>query len=349
MHENLQKMGIESSISKQPDPKADINHHIFHASYNGEKSSIDTVFITHIDKYSGFEKLKDKLQNAAVGICMSKHTQIYLVKMGLNKNKLCYINPAHDSVIPIKKIIIGLASNVYDDGRKNEVYIDRFIKKIDSKYFKFIIMGTGWEAQVSNLKGNGFETNYYNHFDYNEYIKLIPSLDYYLYMGTDEGQMGWVDALVAGVKTIVTPQGYHLDIPNGITHPFVSYNELEDILLMLQNSKKMLTQPVASWTWYNYTLKHVELWKYLLGENQKPSNFDDGLNSLINIQRECFNVDNKFIKRQKKILQINEFKQTLMKLKYIYKGKGIRHLIYRIVKKIDSKIKGKNLEIKTNS
>jgi hypothetical protein len=295
--------------------------------------------ITHIDNLSKLEHLKNQLQNAAVGICMSKHTQMYLVKMGVDNNKLCYINPAHDGVIPIKKIIIGLTAKVQNDGRKNEVYIDRLVKKIDREYFKFVIMGTGWESRVSNLKDNGFEITYYDHFDYNEYIKLIPSLDYYLYMGTDEGQMGWIDALAAGVKTIVTPQGYHLDIPNGITHPFTSYKELEDVFLMLQKNKKILTQPVASWTWYNYTLKHVELWRHLLGENQKSSNFDDGLNSLLNMQGECFNVDNKFIKFQKSCLQINELKQFQAVLKSIYNEKGFLYLICYIFKKIISKIK----------
>ena len=38
--------------------------------------------------------------------------------------------------------------------------------------------------------------------------------------------MGFLDACAAGVKTIVTPQGYHLDAMRGITHGFKELPEL---------------------------------------------------------------------------------------------------------------------------
>ncbi len=59
----------------------------------------------------------------------------------------------------------------------------------------------------------------------------MPTLDYYVYFGHDEGSMGFVDAIAAGVETIVTPQGYHLDVEDGITHPI---DTLDDLALTLR-------------------------------------------------------------------------------------------------------------------
>lgn len=48
----------------------------------------------------------------------------------------------------------------------------------------------------------GFQVDYYSEFIYEEYLKLMPSLDYYLFWGFDEGSMGYLDALRAGVKRL---------------------------------------------------------------------------------------------------------------------------------------------------
>ena len=92
-------------------------------------------------------------------------------------------------------------------------------------------------------------------------------------MGMDEGQMGFVDALAAGIKTIVTAQGYHLDVPNAIVHPFTNYEELESILLSLEQEKKKLTKSVSTWNWIDYTKKHVEIWNYLLDSRKDKKSF----------------------------------------------------------------------------
>jgi hypothetical protein len=336
INDNLQKMGIETSISDIPDLTADINHHLIYNSFNGRKTTTDSLMITHIDSIFKLNLLRDNIEAASVGICMSKETMEYLAKMGLDKNKLCYINPAHDGNIPIKKITIGIASRIYTDGRKNEFFFDKLAEKLDPAFFKFKIMGNGWESQIENLLRHKFDVDYTNHFDYEKYSDFITSLDYYLYTGFDEGQMGFVDALSAGIKTIVTPQGYHLDAENGITHPFSNYKELEAILLDLQNEKHRLFKSVESWTWYDYTLKHVEIWKYLLGDAKITSIYSDGLNSLIssNItslnKYDLFRQKRKLVEREKGYLK----RQKVKKFRKIFEQNGFRGLLLYLLKKI---------------
>jgi hypothetical protein len=287
MQENLAKMGIEADISNVPDKQADINHHIIYYDFNGIRSSIDTLMITHIDDISKSKMLQKQLQTAEMGICMSRETMIKLSNLGIPREKLCYINPAHDGLIVPRLKIVGITCRVQPDGRKREHFLNRLANDISPAHFSFKIMGDGWDEQVDVLRKKGFIVEYTNHFIYDEYLKLIPSLDYYLYMGHDEGQMGFVDALAAGIETIVTPQGYHLDALEGITYPFDSYNELLSIFEQIMKKRMKLVNSVSTWNWYDYTKKHLEIWNYLIksGKDEEfivkdASQYKDGINSV---------------------------------------------------------------------
>jgi L-rhamnose mutarotase len=347
LNENLQKLGIQSDISDKLDLNADINHHLIYYQYDGKKSTIDTVMITHIDRLTKFDMLRKQMPTVRAGICMSRETMIHLAKMGIENSKLCYINPAHDGILPIKKIIIGIASRVYSDGRKNEHYLNKLSKTLDPIYFKFKIFGGGWESQVECLEEFGFETEYTDNFNYEKYLQFIPSLDYYLYMGTDEGQMGFVDALSSGIKTIVVPQGYHLDANNGITHPFTTYNELENILLQLQREKETLVSSVSTWNWLDYTKKHLEIWQYLLDNKKIKSVYIDGLNSLF----EHAEYDLDFKHKESLKIKTTEQRQRLFRankeLGRLINNKDISGIIRYLFVKFSNFIKKKILRKKS--
>ncbi len=262
--EILNAQGAKADIDNTPDISADINHHIIYSYYDGEKSSIDTVMITHIDARWKLQKVKNQLVTSEMGICMSSDTLNKLVAWGVPRHKLCYINPAQDGIIKPRKIILGITSKVQSSGCKRESMVAQLADRISPDIFKFKIMGSGWDAIVGILRSKGIEVDYYNCFDYKEYCELMPNLDYYLYPGWDEGSMGFLDAVAAGIPTIVTPQGYHLDIPGGITHPFKSTNELVEILDGIAKKRKRFAGAVSGWTWNEYARKHLLLWKYLL-------------------------------------------------------------------------------------
>jgi hypothetical protein len=284
LNEELIKLGIDSDIGNSSDPHADINHHIIYLGYDHSVGSKkDTLMITHIDDIRKLTRLKSQLEVAAAGICMSRSLMDQLILGGISPDKLCYINPAHDSVIKIKPHIIGIASQVKPDGCKREHLLAELSAHISPEYFTFKIMGSGWEQVNETLRKRGFQVIYSPHFDYNEYLKFIPSLDYYLYMGQDEGSMGYIDALAAGVKTIVTPQGFHLDAHDGIVYPFNTLPELVNVFKSLTREKKTLVDSVSKWTWRDYAVKHLEVWKHLQSPQKQisHSNYVDGLSSLV--------------------------------------------------------------------
>jgi glycosyltransferase involved in cell wall biosynthesis len=264
LNDELNKMGIESSISQHSDTKADVNHYIIYSAYKGKKTKVDTLMVTHIDALRKFCRLRGQLKIADMGICMSSQTVENLVKAGIPREKLCYINPAHDGLIKPRPITIGIASKIFRDGRKNERYILKLIKYIAPRDFKFKIMGEGWQSIVDKMRKKMFEVEYHEKFDYEVYKELMPTLDYYLYVGKDEGQMGVVDALAAGVPTIVTPQGYHLDAVNGITYAINNFGDILNVFNEIALKKRRLINSVSNWTWEEYAKKHVKIWTALL-------------------------------------------------------------------------------------
>jgi hypothetical protein len=263
---NLEAMGMHASVGKEPDPSAEINHHVIYHRYVDLKQTVETVMVTHIDDRRELRRLWEQLVDVDVemGICMSFEAVHRLAHFGVPREKLCFINPAHDQVMTPRKLLVGIAARVYDDGRKREGLVERLGSVISPGDFRFVIMGSGWGRIVESLEGNGVEVEYHERFDYESYCRLIPSLDYFLYTGLDEGSMGFVDALAAGVATIVTPQGFHLDAPQGITHPFSDFGDLERVFGEIASERRRRISSVSSWTWPEYARKHALVWEYLL-------------------------------------------------------------------------------------
>lgn len=297
MQECMKELGIECTISKFPDDDADVNHNIVYYEFDGKHRKIDTVMITHIDEFEKLEFIENNIGQLSMGICMSNQMVHWLAKMGIDKSKLCYADPAHDGCALVKKYVIGIASRVYADGRKRESFFNRFSEDLDPRFFEFKFMGAGWENQVSSLRSKGFTVVYFNKFVRDEYYKMIQSLDYYLYTGTDEGQMGFVDAAAAGVPSIVTPQGYHLDAPEALAYSFWTYDDLISILLKLQADRQKLLDSVSNWTWMDYTKKHIEIWQYLI-DKKNTSTYIDGINSNLNLQKEDIYYDLEYCKKE---------------------------------------------------
>lgn len=285
MQKELEKQGYQCSVSSVTDTSADINHHIIYDSWDPIASYNDTLMITHIVSYNELERIKFQMQVAEMGICMSRETMERLAAYGIPREKLCYINPAQDGIIKPKKYILGITNKTHEDHRKSENVLINLCEVLKPDYFAFKIMGTGWSTIVAVVRSMGFQVDYYDEFDYEEYIKLIPSLDYFLYWGFDEGSMGYLDALRAGVETIVTPQGFHLDVKDGITYSCRTISDFKEVLLHLQEKREKTVKSVAEWTWKNYVDKHLEVWNYLLGnvedifKNQHM--YEDGIFSVL--------------------------------------------------------------------
>ena len=272
--ENLPKWNVEADISDQPSPTADINHWISFLSYpSGKLCSRNTLFVSHVDRPAKLLVLKKHWKKVDVYICMSRMTVEELVRRGIKREKLCYITPAHDGLVTPRRITIGITSRTRADKAKREDLLIKLADMIRLDAFRFEIIGRGWEEVIPHLEAAGATVRYYpGTDDYVEDYKInlehVATFDYYLYMGFDEGSMGFLDALAAGVPTIVTPQGYHLDINGGITHPFSDAVQLSGIFRKLAWERQRLIDSVSGLTWNEYARQHAVVWRALLRGRQ---------------------------------------------------------------------------------
>lgn len=275
--ESLVSAGHIALISEYPDNSADIIHHMSWAFSNIKVAQPSTMLITHLDDFHKVRQVKEMLTSSvSVGVCMSSHTMRYLISQGAPEDKLFYISPAHDALLMPRRIVIGITTRLYPDGRKRESLLKGLAERISLSAFEFHIFGEGWDAIVPVLEKAGAKVSYFRESDdyrkdYEIMLSEIPKFDYYLYLGLDEGSLGTLDALCAGVPTIVTPQGFHVDLPSGITHPVVTESDLVSVFSEIQSGPRSRRLAVSDLTWERYAEKHIVLWQSLLAHGEVPA------------------------------------------------------------------------------
>ena len=281
LERNLRALGQDVRLSDRADASCDINHHIIYTGYDGSTNGVDTVMITHIDYITKARTVLKQMQGARMGVCMSRETMDRMAAIGVPSDKLCYVSPAYNEQLGLRKISIGIASRLYAFSLKREHLVPRLSRHIDPACFRFVIMGAGWTAIAERLVADGFEVVYHPDFDIDAYAGMMKTLDYYLYLGEDEGSMGFVDAAACGVRTIVTTQGFHLDAGASLTHGFRTFQDLKRIFLTLQEEFQARRAGVADWTWEMYARKHLHLWQFLLGRPLTgEADYPDGVHSI---------------------------------------------------------------------
>lgn len=265
LHAHINILGGRAAIRPDASSPSLISHHIPYLGWNATDCGlIKTMMITHVDTREKIDMIARQLVLADMGICMSEDTVKKLMRFGLPAERLCFIHPAQDGVVHPRKIRLGITSRLYSDGRKRESLLADTLEKLSPDFFKVTIMGAGWDQQIARLRSHGVETEFYPDFDKKQYNKLFSEIDYYVYLGMDEGSMGFLDAAAAGVPSIVTAQGFHLEVSGSPAYSFTSETDFYNILTLLLNEKLHIKQGVAHWTWDSYTKSHLILWKYLL-------------------------------------------------------------------------------------
>jgi len=258
MEDELKKIkGVKVTVSGKPDWSADINHHINYLPYkaNPEYKGKNTLNVTHIWEGHKLDSLRKGMETADMGICMSSEMPKWLVKQGIDKKKLTYVLPAHDGK-PRRFQVVAILTNVYPDGCKRAEMLTGLAKSLDKNKWAFRIMGSGWVSILTPLVLDGLQVDYFPEFEEDTHQRILESSDYCLYFGQDEGSMAILDAANAGLKTIATPQGFHLDI--GLDYEFNTQDELNEIF------KKLSVNKVEDWTWNKYVKEHMKIWKKLV-------------------------------------------------------------------------------------
>jgi len=330
----LELLDVEATISREPDESADINHWMSYAFADGCKATLNTMMITHVDDYFKVKQINSKLQkDIDVGICMSPDMRSKLIEKGLDQNSLWYVFPAFDQHCNPPRVSIGIATRVYEDGRKREALLAKIAGEIRLDDFYFRIYGAGWDQIIPILLDAGAMVDYYPgsvdvEGDYQEIMDGLKKSDYYLYMGLDEGALGTLDAIAAGASIITTPQGFHLNLPECLVRYFVDYSDLKSIFQSLSNERQARLQVINNWTWESYARDHLRIWESLCKD--KVLKITD---SLITTRNNCTVGNADSVKKTLCDIERHAFRKKSLRFRSV-RGAIARSRIMRPIRKI---------------
>jgi hypothetical protein len=276
----LIQSGFTAEISNNYNQSADINHFMSYvfADPCGGKTSI---LITHIDDTYKLAHIKSlqKKNKELVFVCLSRQTAQFLIAEGINQANVSYALPGIDPYVEPRKIKIGTSGRIYKDGRKNEKWLLEACSKIDISPFHFNFFGNGWEEIGHKLlKFGASVTIVVENAEFEkeraQLIENIKQMDFWMYLGQDEGSMGCLDAALIGIPLITTPQGFHLELPLGIKHEIESSKNLQNVLNLISFEYKELIKNRRNWTWNRFALDHLAIWN-LIDSKPKTLNSDN--------------------------------------------------------------------------
>lgn len=275
---SLCDLGVAAKVSSTASPDAKVNHFMIFHYVDIVPGTLNTMAVTHVDDALKVDMVRRHIRGGVrAAVCMSSMTVEQLVEFGLSRQNLAYALPAHDGAMSHRRIRVGITSNNYSDGRKRDWLLTRLAQEMRLDDFEFQIFGSGWDEVATCLVQAGAQVDLHApssdyQVDYVAIKSAVPNFDYYFYPGLDEGSMGTLDALAAGVKTIVTTQGFHLDIPYAITHGFWDYEELKAIFERIHGELRGRIDNSRALTWDRYARRHLEIWNGLLtGDDCNPS------------------------------------------------------------------------------
>lgn len=250
------------TVSNEPNPDADLNHHINYISYRHCPETLNSVMITHFteDPEGKMNKVKEVMKVADFGVCFSKDIMEKLTKAGVPN--LSYLNSATD--IKRRPRLISILTELYPDGRKREWMFEALVKSINKKKFVFSIIGNGWKPMLERLIKQGLQAQWNPIYDQELGQSILSTSDFLLYMGNEDAQsQSVIDAIGAGTR-VIAPwrdcyEGLHID------HQFETQKELNAIFKELEHN------PVEDWTFENYAKGLQKIWSSTVTTTKKTS------------------------------------------------------------------------------
>lgn len=266
----------EVTVSEVENRDADVNHwaHFLDLWRDREQripgKSKTSFWITHVDDPIKLQIVRELCAAGDAAICMSSDLASALESERVRSELVTWALPGTDPGRSPRKIVIGLATRLYEDGRKKEWMILRLCSDFGFDHLEFRIWGAGWEPVIAQMQAMGVEVKYEPDQAYEDILNGLAECDYYLYCGMDEGSLGTLDAIKAGTRTIVTDQGFHRDLSSAIDHLFSTYDELHAIIAPLVENRIARLAALDAASWQSCARRHLEIWDHLIREGVCP-------------------------------------------------------------------------------
>ncbi len=252
------------------------------------KAKINSVFMTHIDSHQKENEMRAISKEADSIVCMSENHADLISTMGFKGNIIGINLPNRGG--NVKRNRIGIFSDHYNDGRKNEKWLAEYLSKLsDEKRDNLIVcfLGHNWENFINTINQFNISYEIYRYSrtmpgEYHMQKEIISNLDYLLYMGFDGGSMSIYDALLGNTKLIISDQCYHKGINSAIL--FRNKSELFDIFDNLINETQEKEIILNQRSIQHYTSKLLNHWASI--HNSEISNYSNNNNKNLSSEQE---------------------------------------------------------------
>jgi hypothetical protein len=232
--------------------------------------TLNSVFMTHIDDVFKEKEMLIVANEADSLVCLSEHSAEIMRGLGVGSKKVIGNSLPHRGGV-VRRPRIGIFSERYSDGRKNEEWLIDFYKKTPLEHrtkFIFCFIGYGWESLGVRLAELGacFEIYRYDRSmpgEYESQKDLVATLDKLMYMGFDGGSMSIYDGMHANVDLIFPDNCYHRDFDEGVTL-FSNKNEFFEVLDKIADGVASKEEAMHSRSVKAYTQNLLKHWNSLL-------------------------------------------------------------------------------------
>lgn len=274
LKEVLETRGLNVQIIDEPEGNSDVVFWLYFrypgilASGVGKYTTrLKSTYVTHVDDSAKLEQIRKLKSDNADLIFMSPAHSLEISSMLALEDPFFSLLIGTDLAENDTKMRIGMFSNCYADGRKNEKWLARLAQEESLKDCDFVFIGTGWKKIGDKLKASGAQVELYDDIHrpyppYSEFPSFYNSLDLYIYLGFDEGAMGSIDAYVLGTKLLISRQGYHEEFDLDDASFFSNYDEFKGKFVQILNVHRMHQENIKKWSWSNCAenlLKHWEM------------------------------------------------------------------------------------------
>lgn len=288
--------------------------------------NIRSALVTHVDDSNKLLRVRNLVKFGVIPIFMSNEHAELIARTISDKTIFKSVHIGSD-VADIEKLFhVGIVSNCYPDGRKNENWLVNFANCGLLENVELTIIGRGWEKIVRRINPKTKKINLYNgvekpYPDYNRIIKIQKSFDLFCNFGFDEGSLGALDSYLLGKSLLVSKQGFQSSFNIDDNSFFEDFSEAK-VKFQLKKDIFFSTIPNQDlWKWKNTVKELVNHWSNF--KFTKNINFD-----AFRHQSLSFNFFKVFIRWTPKTLYRTFFVRLPRKLVLVSK-KQINELILK--------------------
>jgi hypothetical protein len=263
---SLSLMGVQTAQTKTPLENYDIYHWIGALGNNYVQSSINTGLLAHIDSVRKRIALLNHARKMDGLVCMSNNLKRLATMCGWAEDRVItgYIPALSSMTKPSEERLVQffISTNLYEDGRKNEYWIAKYIREFPGLY-RFNVMGEGWLEFVE--KNQDISKYFVVHPKFNAEIYDIQlrNCDYAMYLGFDEGSMFIMDALTRDKNVFIANGGWHNEFGLLSDYKFCNQVEFELKLMALLQYHEKRYAFLKKANWSSYAETHYQFWQFL--------------------------------------------------------------------------------------